>query len=50
MPQAGAGDDHLHRHGFEAVFLQAGARRLEDLLAPRLAPLVTDPGHGTTIP
>ena len=48
--QAGAGDDHLHRHGFEAVLLQAGACRFEDLLAPGLPALVGDPGHATTVP
>jgi hypothetical protein len=31
------------------VFLEAGAGRLEDLLAPGLAALLRDPGHDMTL-
>ena len=37
-------------NGFEAVSLAGSACRIEDLLAPGLAALVGDPGHGTTLP
>jgi hypothetical protein len=48
--QAGAGDDHLHRHGFQAVLLQAGACPLQDLLAPGFPALGGDARDDLTVP
>ena len=48
--ESGAGDDHFHRDGLEAVLLEAGASCFEHLFAAGLASLIRDPRHASIVP